>query len=119
MNDQIQQIYVTLIEGTLVFVPLDARMVDVNTYEILHNPILQLESDATSIWEFFPGDIVTVGTRTIGARTGEKRLFRKRRVETGTDIILAMELVSSTFPNRKLHQLIFLIVQSMGKNWPI
>ena len=64
-------------------------------YEIIDNPYLDLEGDISSIWEFFSKDIV-------------------RCIEKKGDLI-ACELMESTFPNRKIHDLIFNIVKNLGE----
>ncbi len=87
-------IYVRLLEGGEAIVPCLGRHVENETYEIYANEHLDLENDATSIWEFFPGDIVLC--------------------ERKGDILLAKELVSSSVPNRKVHQFIFQLVSSLG-----
>ena len=88
------KIYIRLLEGPETLVPISARLLEGNTFEILDNPYLDLDEDVTSIWEFFPGDIVSC----------EKR---------GNDL-RAKELLSSTFPDRRLYQIIFLIVSTLG-----
>lgn len=104
-RDKFEIIYVRLLEGTETFVPINAKHIDENLYEIVHNKYLQLEDDATSIWEFLPGDVV--------------RCIKKKDVfsplkESNNTILLATELISSTFPNRKLYKLIYMIVENLG-----
>ena len=89
------KIYIRLLEGGETFVPVEAISLHNGTYEIVSNQDLELEDDATSIWEFFPGDIV----KCVGRE----------------DYLLASELLKSTFPDRKIHELIFQIVNSVGK----
>lgn len=99
MKNQMQQIYVRLIDGVEVFVPVVARQLDEDVYEIMEIPSFDLD-DFSSIWQFFPGDVVRC----------EKKIFHNKNFG-----LLANELISSTFPDRKLHELIFLIVYSQGK----
>jgi hypothetical protein len=87
-------IFIRLIEGTVVLVPVKAKPMRGNLFEIIENPVIDLENDITSIWEFFPGDIV--------------------RVESFENGLIAKELVNSTFPKRKIYELIFKIVYSVG-----
>lgn len=88
-------IFIRLLEGTETFVPVEAKHLGSNIFEITKNSDLDLEEDVTSIWEFFPGDVVSC----------EKR----------EDIRVATELLRSTFPNRRLYELIFQIVESFGR----
>ena len=90
----IEQIYIRLLEGTQTYVPLKARRMPDGSYKILDNPYLQLEDDITSIWEFFPGDVVQC---------------RKEDND-----LIAYELLASSFKNRRLYQLIFSIVLNQG-----
>jgi len=94
-----QQIYVRLIDGIEVFVPVVAKLLDGDLFEIMEIPSFDL-NDFTSIWEFFPGDVVRCETKTFS---------------DGSSGLLANELISSTFPDRKFQELIFLIVYSQGK----
>ncbi len=52
------KIYIRLLEGPEVLVPVEAELMENNNYKIVSNEILDIEEDATSIWKFFPGDIV-------------------------------------------------------------
>ena len=86
-----KKIYVELIEGTKSLVPLPAETTDEGYYRILENPYLDLLNDVTSIWKFFPGDVV--------------------KCDLQDDMLVATELISSSFPDRRLHQLAYLIVE--------
>lgn len=86
-----KKIYVELIEGAKSLVPLPAETTDEGYYRILENPYLDLQNDVTSIWKFFPGDVV--------------------KCDLQDDMLVATELISSSFPDRKLHQLAYLIVK--------
>lgn len=88
-------IYVTLLEGTETLAPCQGRKISDGLYEIVNNPYLDLDDDATSIWEFFPGDIVSC--------------------ENIEDRLIAFKLVESKFLNRKLYELIFLVIKSQGE----
>jgi hypothetical protein len=88
-------IYIKLLEGTEAWVPVQAISYGNDIFEIRENQYLDLEEDVTSIWEFFPGDIV--------------------KCKKQDNHLVAYELVDSKFANRKIHQLIFLIVKSLGK----
>lgn len=89
------QIFVRLIEGAETFVPCFGKVLENGLVEIYRNDYLDLENDATSIWEFLPGDIV--------------------RYETHDGNLWAKELISSTVENRRVYELVFLIVHSLGK----
>jgi hypothetical protein len=93
-----EKIYIRLIDGVETFVPVQAVRNDDSTFKIIDNDYLDLDTDVTSIWEFFPGDIVTCKQKE--------------------DYLLASELLGYTFPNRRLHQLIFLIVENFGNPTP-
>ena len=88
-------IYIKLLEGAEILVPVPAISHGNDIFEVKGNQYLDLEDDATSIWEFFPGDMV--------------KCLKPNKSW------IASELLGSTFPNRKLYQLIFLIVESLGK----
>jgi len=106
----IQTIYIRMLEGIETFIPVKAKPVVDNVFEIISNEDMDLEEDATCIYEFVPGDVVKSVVKCEMLRNFSLPM-RKRR-ET---FILAVELISSTFPNRKLYQLIFMIVRSLGK----
>jgi hypothetical protein len=89
-----KKIFIQLLEGAEIKVPCWALHIQNNIFEIIKNESLDLE-DKISIWEFFPGDLV--------------------KCEMVGENWVAKELISSTFPARKIHQLIFLIVKSLGK----
>lgn len=91
----IENIYIRLLEGTETWVPVPATRHGENIFEIKANQYLDLEEDVSSIWEFFPGDVV--------------------KCENREGDIIASELLKFTFPNRKVHQLIFTIVKSLGE----
>ena len=105
-NKKIQTIYIRMLEGVETFIPVDARYISDNVFEIISNEDMDIEEDATCIYEFFPGDIVRCEK--------VKRIFLSLQKREKT-FLLAIELLNSTFPNRKVHQLIFLIVKSVGK----
>jgi hypothetical protein len=95
MNNTKRIIYIRLLEGVENKVPCEAEHIHSDVYKIIRNRYLDLQEDVTSIWEFFPGDIV--------------------KCKRDEDKFIAKELLSSQFPDRKLHQLIFLVVESLGK----
>jgi hypothetical protein len=99
-------IYIRMIDGVETLIPVNAKPIDNNIYEIIDNEDMHLDEDATCIYEFFPKDIVRCEIKQNSFFTIKKKecLF-----------ILAYELISSTFPNRRIHQLIFLIVKNLGK----
>jgi hypothetical protein len=95
MTESNETIYVRLIEGVSVLVPVKAKPLGGETYLITENDLLDLENDATSIWEFFPGDVV--------------------RCTVEGNLVAAKELLESDFANRQLYTLLFRIVESIGK----
>ena len=89
-----KKIYVTLIEGTIVYVPVDAIQLNGNNYRIVANEH-EDSADTTLIWQFFPGDVV---------RCSEK-----------DGNLHAVELITSDVPMRKMHELIFLLMYKQGR----
>lgn len=88
------KIYVKLIEGVEVKVPVKAVQLEDSTYKIIEIEEYD-EKDWTAVWEFLPGDIVKCSSESYG--------------------ILARSLVDSNHPNRKLYQLMFVILESGGE----
>ncbi len=91
--NQDNQIYIRLIDGVEVLVPVKAISLESNLFRIIENQDLDFE-DETSIWEFFPDDVV--------------------ECEFTSDIWIARKLVESSIPDRELYQLIFHIVDRLG-----
>lgn len=87
------EIYIRLIDGTECLVPVKAALIEPNLFKITDNQYIDFE-DATSIWEFFPDDVV--------------------ECEFTNDIWIARKLVESSIPDRELYQLIFRIVDRFG-----
>ena len=88
-------IYIRLLDGTLAFVPVEARQLDEQIFQITDNDYLDLENDDTSLWEFFPGDVV--------------------KCKFQDDLIVAEQLLKSSCPNRNFHAVLFRILDSDGK----
>jgi hypothetical protein len=82
-----------LLEGVEALVPVKAVLIESNLFRITENQFLDFE-DATSIWEFFPDDVV--------------------ECEFDNNIWIARKLVESSIPDRELYQLIFRIVDRLG-----
>ena len=83
--------------------PCKAIQISEDSYQIIENEDIDLDNDPTSIWEFFPGDIV--------------KCRLKDDLQSSTEEILVAEdliTLSPSWPNRKVYQLIFLIVGSLG-----
>jgi hypothetical protein len=99
-------VYVRMLEGVETFVPVVSRQIEGDKFEIISNNDLDLEEDATSIYEFFPGDVVECENKV------DFYLPVQQRKE---NFLLATRLISTVFPNRKLYQLIYLIVKSLGE----
>src|SRR5580658_3967742 len=104
MKAETIKIYVRLIDGVEILAPCDAKYIGGEKFEIIRTENLDLDTDATSIWEFFPGDVVKC-----------EPYEGQSKFNTFGINKVARQLISSIFPNRKLHQLIFLIVRSFGK----
>lgn len=86
--------WIRSIEGIENFIEVEAKFVQPNICEILSNEYLD-HQDATSIWEFFPGDVVLC-----------KKFEGK---------LVARKLVSTKVKNRKLLELIFIVVKNKGQ----
>ena len=84
-----------MIEGVETYMPVDSEPIEKNVYKIVFNKYMDLESDLTSIYEFYPGDIVSC--------------------EIVDDILLAKKRVSSTFINWKYYHIIFRILETGGE----
>ena len=93
MDKDVTIIYVHGIEWTDFYAPCQAKHCEKDIYTILENDSWDLH-DYTTIWEFFPGDIVKCKKK-------------------GNDLY-AVERLGSIFPNRKFHELVFHIVASHG-----
>ena len=87
-------IYIRLLDGTSVLVPVEARQLDEQTFQITDNDYLDLENDDTSLWEFFPNDVV--------------------KCKSQDDLIIAEQLLESSFPHRNFHAILFRILDSNG-----
>ena len=106
-NKKLQTIYIRMIEGVETFIPVSARCIGDNTFEIISNKDMDLEQDATSIYEFFPGDIVKCKLKP-NAFSPEN--------EKHEEILLAQQLLISSplFPSRRVYQFIFNLVENFG-----
>lgn len=93
--EPIKTIYIRLIDGTSALVPVEARQLDEQIFQITDNDYLDLENDDTSLWEFFPGDVV--------------------KCKFQDDLIVAEQLLESSFPHRNFHAVLFRILESDGK----
>jgi hypothetical protein len=88
-------IYIRLIDGTSALVPVEAKQLDEQIFQITDNDYLDLENDDTSLWEFFPGDVV--------------------KCKFQDNLIVAEQLLESSFPHRNFHAVLFRILESNGK----
>ncbi|MFN5848806.1 MAG: hypothetical protein ACK43K_09965, partial [Chitinophagales bacterium] len=57
-DSKLVEIFVKLIDGTQVWVPLKAKHIKDFEFIIIENTYLDLNMDFTSVWEFFPQDRV-------------------------------------------------------------
>ena len=82
------KIYVRFVDGTNVYIPVDARFVSDNIYQILPDSEFDYDDDAT-LFEFGPQDIVKVKSQQLAAdrsvpvayelvTVGEKNNLQKR-----------------------------------------
>lgn len=53
----IQKIYIRLIDGTETWIPINAKLIDNDQFEIIENPEFT-DLDTNELYEFLPGDIV-------------------------------------------------------------
>jgi hypothetical protein len=77
----IQKIYVHLIDGTDVWVPINVKQIQGNQFEILENKIYS-ETDTDELFEFFPGDVVESEEHTF--QDGTKGQTAKKLISKGT-----------------------------------
>lgn len=96
-------VYVALIEATKFFIPVDAKEIGENRFLIVKNVQFDPE-DNSSVFQFLPGDTVLCKLQTREDFKGEKK-----------QILVADSLVSSTYPDRDLYMLKFLIVEQDGR----
>lgn len=85
----IQQIYIHLIDGTDVWVPVNARWIRDAQFEILDNNTYH-EVNSTELFEFFPGDII---------ETEERALFDGIKGPVAAKLI-----VTGPWPDRKFNE---------------
>jgi len=90
MNKE-EKIYINLIDGINVLVPVKALKIDNDYYKIINNHFFD-NGDTTSIWEFFCDDIVKC------------KLVKDKKI--------AYKLIESNLLNRHLYTLIFNIVSN-------
>ena len=95
-----------MLEAVETYIPVTAKQIGDNVFEIVNNEAMDLDTDATCIYQFFPGDIVETKMENNFSLPIQKRK---------ESILIAIRLINSTFPNRKLYQLIFIIVESLGE----
>lgn len=66
-----QKIYIRLIDGTETWVPINARVINNDQFEIIENPEFT-DLDANELYEFLPGDIVELENHIFQDGTSEK-----------------------------------------------
>lgn len=93
-----KEIYIRLLDGATAYVPCTAIHISNDNYQIVKIRELDIENDVTAIWEFFPGDLVKCKLND------DKVLFAESLIS-----------LSTSFKNRKVHQLIFRVVNSLGE----
>ncbi|WP_225000410.1 hypothetical protein [Cesiribacter sp. SM1] len=76
-----QAIYVHLIDGTDTWVPVKARIVQDNQYEILENSEFIRDADPNYLFEFYPGDTVETVPHTF--KDGKKGNIAKKLIREG------------------------------------
>ncbi len=89
----IRKIYIHLIDGTDSWVPIDAKHIQNDQFEIVDNKKYD-DLDASELFEFFPGDIVEI----------EQHIFTD-----GTKGQVAKRLISKgEWPDRKFNEFKFM-----------
>jgi len=96
----IYTVYIRVIDGTETYIPSIAKLIKEDTYEIVKIESFDIQNDNTSIWEYFPGDEVGCISKSF-SDNAEKSL-------------VATRLLNSSFPGRKIYQLVFDIIQNSG-----
>lgn len=76
-----QRVYVHLIDGTDIWIPVNARIVQDNQYEILDDSEFKDDADPNYLFKFYPGDIVEIGTHTF--EDGKKGVVAKKLISQG------------------------------------
>ena len=119
MKNKKQIIYTRLLEGTTCYVPCEAIGIDENIFEIIKNNNIDLDNDVSQIWEFFPGDTVRCITKTETVVNFDEGILipvdsKESKNSEEKKILLASGLINSVFPNRRVYELIFKIVYSLG-----
>lgn len=90
------KIYVDLIDGTNVWVPIKTKKLDDSKFLILEIDEFD-KSDTTRLLEFFPGDTVEIAEHTF--MNGEVGMIAKKLVEP------------STLPSRKYFDFLYKVLQ--------
>lgn len=67
----VQKIYIRLIDGTECWVPINAKLINNDQFEVIENPEF-MDSGTTELFEFFPGDIVQTENHAFQNGTSEK-----------------------------------------------
>jgi hypothetical protein len=88
-----------MIEGIKSYVPAEGKQVANSNYLIVNSKLFDPDDD-TSLFEFIPGDTVSVKNESNGS---------------GEEMIIADSLIKSAVPNRKLYSLKYTIVSQDGK----
>jgi len=87
-----------MIDGTDVWVPIDARNIKGSEYEILDNKVYD-DPDPNELFEFFPGDIVELESKTF--KDGNKGQVATRLI------------IKGNWPDRKFNK--FKYMATLGK----
>lgn len=67
----IQKIYIRLIDGTETWIPINARLINNDQFEIIENPEF-MDLDVNELYEFLPDDIVELENHIFQDGTSEK-----------------------------------------------
>jgi len=69
MTATADKIYIQLLDGSTAYVPINARQITDNKYEILADSEYTDYVDALYLFEFYPGDIVELSAHTFSGGT--------------------------------------------------
>jgi hypothetical protein len=76
----VQKIYIRLMDGTECWVPINAKLINNDQFEVIENPEF-MHSETIELYEFFPRDIVQ--TENHAFQNGRSEKVAKRLISKG------------------------------------
>jgi hypothetical protein len=76
----IQKIHIRLIDGTETWIPINAKLINNDQFEIIENPEF-MDLDINELYEFLPGDIVELENHVF--QNGSSGKVAKRLISKG------------------------------------